>query len=68
MQCSKTKKIFSKNERASFQIQQVLVVNSIETEGASLIPEEYRFNDDDPMPEQVHNDTGLTWGEVQVLP
>lgn len=63
-----TKRHFlSPNEHAFFELGQVFAVNRLQPGSASPVPRSKRFDPEKPMEEQVHNDIGISWNDVDVI-
>lgn len=61
------KKMFSENERSKFAINQIFSVNQIELDNPTSIPEDKRFDREKSYDEQLFNDSGIRWEEVNVV-
>ncbi|MFY0689470.1 MAG: carboxypeptidase-like regulatory domain-containing protein [Cyclobacteriaceae bacterium] len=55
------------NEKSIFEGAQVLKVTDINTSNPNEIPEDKRFNTKESFEEQVQNEMGLNWDEINVL-
>ena len=55
---------FDPNEHSDFYIEQLFFVNKMQTENIAPVPEAKRFKSDKKIEEQVQNDSGLTWSEM----
>ncbi|MEP7170877.1 MAG: carboxypeptidase-like regulatory domain-containing protein [Bacteroidota bacterium] len=55
---------FSANEHADFNIEQLFFINKMQTENAAPIPGNKRFKADKKIEDQVNNDAGITWNEI----
>ncbi len=56
--------MFSANDRSEFLIEQLFFINKMQTSNNKPIPEATRFKADKKIEEQVHNDSGVTWSEM----
>ncbi len=61
------RRLFKKNDRSRFAIEQVLKVNDVKLKEASPIVEEKRFDVDDDFEEQVYPEEGIDWENVNTL-
>ncbi|MBP6511693.1 MAG: carboxypeptidase-like regulatory domain-containing protein [Bacteroidia bacterium] len=61
------KRMFSKNDNSSFDIEGVLAVNKLKTSAPSPVELTKRFSVKKKPEEQVFNDQGLTWSEVNII-
>ena len=59
--------MFSKNDNSSFDIEGVLAVNKLKTSAPSPVELTKRFSVKKKPEEQVFNDQGLTWSEVNII-
>lgn len=57
---------FSSNEHAKINIGQVFLINKLDSIATS-IPENKRFNSDEEMENQVHNDLNIEWNELNIV-
>lgn len=58
---------FEPNEHATFNVENMFLVNSIKTKGATSIPEGKRFTSKKKLEVQVKNDINLNWSQVNTL-
>lgn len=61
------KRMFSKNDNSNFDIEGVLAVNKLKTSAPSSVESTKRFSVKKKPEEQVFNDQGLTWSEVNII-
>ena len=59
---------FSANEHSYFTIGNLLFINKIETDKPAPISEVKRFKSNKKFEEQVFNDAGITWSEMNMIP
>ncbi|MFM9008946.1 MAG: carboxypeptidase-like regulatory domain-containing protein [Bacteroidota bacterium] len=62
------KRLFAENDISHFVIDGVLSVNRIDISDVAPIPKEKRFSGRKRPEPQVHNDEGLSWDQVNVVP
>lgn len=62
------KRLFAENDISRFVIDGVLSVNKIDISDTAPIPKEKRFSGSKRPEPQVHNDEGLSWDQVNVVP
>lgn len=58
---------FSANEHSDFTIEQLLFVNKVETSGISPVDPKKKFNAGKKPEEQVYNDIGISWSDVNKI-
>jgi hypothetical protein len=58
---------FEPNEHSTFNVENLFLVNSIKTKGATAIPEGKRFTSKKKLEVQVKNDINLNWSQVNTL-
>jgi hypothetical protein len=63
----KKKYIWAKNEDGDFFVEQLISINSINNEEPTSILKEKRFVAEKSMSEQVQNDEGISWKNVNTL-
>lgn len=61
------KHLFKANQESDFKIENVFLINSIESKHPKEIPLAKRFNDDKKMAEQVFPESGYTWESVNTI-
>lgn len=55
---------FKANEHSDFYIEQLFFINKIQSENIAAIPESKRFKPAKKLEEQVQNDAGINWNEM----
>ncbi len=55
---------FSANDHSDFNIEQLFFITKIQTENISSIPENKKFKPAKKLEEQVQNDVGITWDQM----
>lgn len=58
---------FEPNEHATFNVENMFLVNSIKTKGATTIPEAKRFTSKKKLETQVKNDINVNWNQINTL-
>ena len=58
--------MFSTNEKAKINIGQVFLINKLDSV-ATTIAKDKRFNSDEEMENQVHNDLNIQWNELNIV-
>lgn len=59
--------IFQKNETSNFEIEQVFTISDALSDNPIPIPEQYQFDPEDAMVDQVMPIEGLTWDNFNVI-
>ena len=58
---------FEPDEHATFNVENMFLVNSIKTKGATTIPEAKRFTSKKKLETQVKNDINVNWNQINTL-
>ena len=61
------KRMFSANDHSNFKIFGLLVVNKIDIGSPTPVEKAKRYSSDKKPEEQVFNDSGLTWDQINVI-
>ncbi len=57
---------FSSNEHSDIKIGQVFFINKLDSL-VTAIPKEKQFDSDEDMAEQIHNDIGISWDQLNII-